>query len=196
MPVVDKYKDMGTMVMGKSEAGLVAVGDVLQVMPNKLRVKVEAVYRDEQESFAAKAGENLRLRLTGCEESDISQGFVLSSIKSPVPCVTQFEAQLVILELLEHNPIFTVGYRSVLHVHTAVEECEVVKLVSEIDMRTKEAKKSKYVKSGAMCVCRIQLERAVCMEVFADLPAMGRFTLRDEGRTIAIGKVTKLPKNH
>ncbi len=29
-----------------------------------------------------------------------------------------------------------------------------------------------------------------------ELPAMGRFTLRDEGRTIAIGKVTKLPKNH
>jgi len=58
-----------------------------------------------------KAGENLRLRLTGCEESDISQGFVLCSIKNPVPVVTQFEAQLVILELLEHNPIFTVGYR-------------------------------------------------------------------------------------
>jgi hypothetical protein len=57
------------------------------------------------------AGENLRLRLTGCEESDISQGFVLSSIKNPVPMVSQFEAQLVILELLEHNPIFTVGYR-------------------------------------------------------------------------------------
>lgn len=45
---------MGTMVMGKSEAGLVAIGDVLQVMPNRMRVKVEAVYRDEQESFAAK----------------------------------------------------------------------------------------------------------------------------------------------
>ena len=29
-----------------------------------------------------------------------------------------------------------------------------------------------------------------------DLAAMGRFTLRDEGRTIAIGKVTKLPKTH
>jgi translation elongation factor EF-1alpha len=77
----------------------------------------------------AQAGENLRLRLTGCEDSDISQGFVLCSIKNPVPMVTQFEAQLVILELLEHNPIFTVGYRSVLHIHTAVEECEVVKLV-------------------------------------------------------------------
>ena len=61
--------------------------------------------------FAWQAGENLRLRLTGCEDSDISQGFVLCSIKIPVPMVTQFEAQLVILELLEHNPIFTVGYR-------------------------------------------------------------------------------------
>lgn len=29
-----------------------------------------------------------------------------------------------------------------------------------------------------------------------DVAALGRFTLRDEGRTIAIGKVTKLPKNH
>jgi peptide chain release factor subunit 3 len=195
MPIVDKYKDMGTMVMGKSEAGLVAVGDTLQVMPNRLRVKVEAVYRDENESFAAKAGENLRLRLTGCEESDISQGFVLCGVKSPVPVVTTFEAQLVILELLEHNPIFTVGYRSVLHIHTAVEECEVVKLVSAIDMKTKEAKKAKFVKSGAMCVCRIQVEKPLCMETFAELPAMGRFTLRDEGRTIAIGKVTKLPKS-
>lgn len=36
---------------------------------------------------------------------------MLCSIKSPVPTVTTFEAQLVILELLEHNPIFTVGYR-------------------------------------------------------------------------------------
>lgn len=56
--------------------------------------------------------------------------------------------------------------RSVLHIHTAVEECEVVKLVSEIDMKTKEAKKAKYVKSGAMCVCRIVLEKPLCMETF------------------------------
>lgn len=83
-----------------------------------------------------------------------------------------------------------------LHIHTAVEECEVVKLISAVDMKTKEQKKVKYVKSGAMCVCRILLERPLCMETFTDLAAMGRFTLRDEGRTIAIGKVTKLPKAH
>lgn len=34
-------------------------------MPNKLRVKVEGIFRDEQESTAAPAGENLRLRISG-----------------------------------------------------------------------------------------------------------------------------------
>ncbi|GLC44810.1 hypothetical protein PLESTM_001647600 [Pleodorina starrii] len=196
MPIVDRWKDMGTIVMGKSEAGFVRVGDVLQVMPNKLRVKVDAVFRDEKETQSARCGENLRLRLSGCDEADISPGFVLSSIKNPVPMVTQFEAQLVIVELLEHNPIFTVGYKSVLHIHTACEECEVSKLVAEIDPKTKEQKKVKYIKSGGICICRITVDKPICIEGFADVPSLGRFTLRDEGRTIAIGKVVKLPKVH
>ena len=100
----------------------------------------------------------------------------------------------MIVELLEHNPIFTVGYRSVLHIHTAVEECEITKLVGAMDPKTREMKKAKFVKSGAVAVVRVQLERGLCVETFETLAAMGRFTLRDEGRTIAIGKVIKLPK--
>jgi len=187
---------MGTMVMGKSEAGLVRVGDALVVMPNKVRIKVEAIFRDEKESFAAKAGENLRLRVSGAEEADLSAGFVLCGLKGPVGAVTQFEAQLMIVELLEHNPIFTVGYRSVLHCHTLVEECEVSKLIAAVDMKTKEQKKVKYMKAGGMCICRITVEKPICLETFDVLAAMGRFTLRDEGRTIAIGKVTRLPKGN
>jgi hypothetical protein len=79
------------------------------VYVTRLRVKVEAIYRDEKEVNATRSGENLRLRITGAEETDISAGFVLSSIKTPVPIVTQFEAQLMIVELLEHNSIFTVS---------------------------------------------------------------------------------------
>ena len=36
MPIVDKYKDMGTVVMGKVEAGEAKKGQILMVLPNKV----------------------------------------------------------------------------------------------------------------------------------------------------------------
>ena len=36
MPIIDKFKDMGTVVMGKVECGSVTEGDSLLVMPNKV----------------------------------------------------------------------------------------------------------------------------------------------------------------
>jgi len=36
MPIIDKYKDMGTVVMGKIESGTIREGDSLLVMPNKV----------------------------------------------------------------------------------------------------------------------------------------------------------------
>ena len=56
--------------------------------------------------------ENLRIRLAGVDEDDISPGFVLCSRQLPVPAVTHFEAQLQLLDLLEHKSIFTAGARA------------------------------------------------------------------------------------
>uniref|UniRef100_A0A061S9M0 G1 to S phase transition protein n=1 Tax=Tetraselmis sp. GSL018 TaxID=582737 RepID=A0A061S9M0_9CHLO len=194
MPVLDKYKDMGTVVMGKSEAGVVKLDDRLMLLPNKNLVKVVNIYRDDTEVKAAKTGENLRLRLSGVEEEEVSSGMVVSSRLDPCPVVHQFETQLAILDLLEHKPILSAGYKAVLHIHCAVEECEIIKLVSVLDQKTKEAKKAKFVKSGNIAFVRIRTERAVCVDLFEKVPQLGRFTLRDEGRTIAIGKITKLPE--
>ncbi len=36
MPLIDKYRDMGTVVMGKIESGSVRRGDTLMIMPNKV----------------------------------------------------------------------------------------------------------------------------------------------------------------
>jgi peptide chain release factor subunit 3 len=195
MPVMDRYKDMGTVLMGKSEAGVVKKGDSLVLMPNRAPVRVVGIWRDEEEVAAARPGENLRLRVSGVEEEDVSAGFVLCSRFPPlVPVVREFEAQVAILELLEHKPILTGGYKCVLHIHSVVEECEVIKLVAVIDPKTKERKKAKFVKSGAICIARVAVEKPICLEAFDGVPQLGRFTLRDEGRTIAIGKVTRVPR--
>ncbi|KAH7678736.1 Protein-synthesizing GTPase protein [Dioscorea alata] len=201
MPIIDKYKDMGTVVMGKVESGSIQEGDNLLIMPNKAQVKVVAVYCDEDKVTRAGPGENLRVKLSGVEEEEILTGFVLSSIASSVPATFEFKAQLQILELVD-NAIFTAGYKAVLHIHAVSEECEIVELIEEIDMKKKKdddpkkkkaKKKPLFVKAGAAVLCRIQVNNLICVENFADYPQLGRFTLRTEGRTIAIGKVVALP---
>ena len=47
-------------------------------------VSVVTIYRDEEESAAARGGENLRLRLSGIDEEDIQPGFVICSRNCPV----------------------------------------------------------------------------------------------------------------
>ncbi|CAN1180328.1 Eukaryotic peptide chain release factor GTP-binding subunit ERF3A [Linum perenne] len=193
MPIIDKFKDMGTVVMGKVESGSVSEGDSLLVMPNKTHVKVIGIYIDENKVRRAGPGENLRVRLSGIDDEDILAGFVLSSIAKPIVGVTEFIAQLQILELLD-NAIFTAGYKAVLHIHAVVEECEITELIEQVDPKTRKPMKKKplFVKNGAIIKCRIQVNNLICMEPFSEFPQLGRFTLRTEGKTIAVGKVNKL----
>lgn len=194
MPVMDKYREMGVMVMGKSEAGTVTVGDKLVVMPGNQPVKVAALYNDTAELARARPGENIRLRIEGVEEENVLGGFVMCSADKPCPVTKEFDAMLSVLELHEHKSLFTAGYTAVLHIHTLVAECEVTALLSEIDPKTKTEKKGKclFLKSGSIAKVRIKLESDACMEKFSTVPQMGRFTLRDEGKTIAIGKVERM----
>ena len=128
-----------------------------------------------------------------CVRMQVGFGFVLSGPRNRCPVVTRFNCQLQLMELLDHKSIFTAGYKSILHIHSLTEECEVIHLNWELDKKTKKQKKCKFVKSNAAVSCRIGVERGICVETFEVNPQMGRFTLRDEGRTIAIGKITGLP---
>lgn len=120
MPISEKYKDLGTVVVGKVESGRVKRGDSVVVMPNKNTVEVTAVIAENEEEVpSAMCGDNVRLRLRGIDDEDINVGFVLSDTKKPVHAVQLFEAQLIILE---HKNIICAGYSAVMHVHTAAEE--------------------------------------------------------------------------
>ena len=44
---------------------------------------------------------------------------------------------------------------------------------------------------GQKIIARVEVAAPICIERFDEHPQLGRFTLRDEGKTIAIGKVTK-----
>jgi len=192
IPVSEKYKDMGTIIVGKVESGHLRKGDTLVLMPNRDEIEVAAIYNEmEEEITTALCGDNVRIRIRGVDDEDISPGFVLTSPSKPVHAVRQFEAQLAILE---HKNIICAGYSAVLHAHTLAEEVTLAALLHYFDKATgrKSKKPPQFAKRGQKIVALIETAQPICVERFVDYPQLGRFTLRDEGRTIAIGKITKL----
>ncbi|OLN95980.1 Eukaryotic peptide chain release factor GTP-binding subunit [Colletotrichum chlorophyti] len=195
MAVAGKYRDMGTMIEGKIEAGVIKKGMSLVMMPNKQTIDVSAVYGEtEEEVQVAQCGDQVRIRLRGIEEEDILPGFVLCSPKRLVHNVTTFEAQIRILEL---KSILTAGFNCVLHVHAAIEEVTFAALLHKLQKGTNRKSKlpPSHAKKGDSIIARLSViggAGSVCIEKFEDYPQMGRFTLRDQGQTIAIGKITKL----
>eukprot|EP00794_Sanderia_malayensis_P008984 gene8984-9944_t len=190
--VSDRYKDMGTIVIGKIESGTVRRGETFTLMPNKHLVKVmNIIGTDESEKNSCKAGENVKLKLSGVEEEEVVPGFIICSADALCSTGRIFEAQVVILE---HKSIICPGYTAVLHIHNAVEEVTLVALVATLDKKTGERSKQRprFVKQDQVCIARLKTSNLICMETFAKFQPMGRFTLRDEGKTIAIGKVLKI----
>ena len=55
------------------------------------------------------------------------------------PCTSAMDR--VATMLVHAQAIFTAGYKAILHLHSLVEECEITKLLAQIDVKTKERKK-------------------------------------------------------
>ncbi|XP_052588813.1 eukaryotic peptide chain release factor GTP-binding subunit ERF3B [Peromyscus californicus insignis] len=191
LPIVDKYKDMGTVVLGKLESGSIFKGQQLVMMPNKHNVEVLGIVSDDAETDFVAPGENLKIRLKGIEEEEILPGFILCEPSNLCHSGRTFDVQIVIIE---HKSIICPGYNAVLHIHTCIEEVEITALISLVDKKSGEKSKTRprFVKQDQVCIARLRTAGTICLETFKDFPQMGRFTLRDEGKTIAIGKVLKL----
>ena len=185
MPINGKYRDMGTLVEGKIEAGVIKKGMALVMMPNRDKVDVAALYGEtEDEVNAAQCGDQVRIRLRGIEEEDILPGFVLCSPKRLVHCVTAFEAQIRVLEL---KSILSAGFNCVMHVHSAIEEVTFAALLHSLQKGTgrKSKKPPSHAKKGDSIIARMEIiggAGSVCVEKFEDYPQLGRFTLRDQVR--------------
>ena len=195
MPVGAKYRDMGTMIEGRIEAGAITKDSRMIMMPNREEIGIAALYGETEEEIPhAICGDQVRIRVKGIEEEDILPGFVLCSPKRPVHNVSAFEAQIVILEL---RSILTAGFNCVLHIHAATEEVTFAALLHKLEKGTNRRSKKPpaFAAKGQSIIARLEVTsgaNSVCVERFEDYPTMGRFTLRDQGQTIAIGKITKL----
>eukprot|EP00501_MAST-03F_sp_TOSAG23-6_P000057 GSMAST32.ASY1.ANO1.58.1 assembled CDS len=177
MPILGKMFDRGVIAMGKIESGTLKRGMDLMLMPMNIKTQVISLYVDD--------GENVRVKLKGVADNDVHKA------------CREFIAIIEVLELLEHRKLITSGYECILHCHTVSEECTFEELLSEMDLKVKKFSKRKpmFVKSKSVIKCKISLKQSIAIETFAKCPQLGRFTLRDEGKTIGIGKIMKIRKH-
>ncbi|KAF4325310.1 hypothetical protein BBO99_00000413 [Phytophthora kernoviae] len=197
VPILDRYSERGTVGLGKVESGILKTGQKVMLMPTNTTAVVNQIYINELPVHTAKPGENVTIRLS-CGLDEVQKGFVLCGIKeeNPPRAIHAFAAQIALVDTLEHRPLLTAGYKCILHIHTVAQECTVAKLLRPIDPKTgKPVKKHvTFVKQGQAVICRVEVDQSITVETFANMPQLGRLTLRDEGKTIAIGKVLALEK--
>jgi len=189
MPCLDRYIERGCVVLGKIESGTLRMDDEIVIAPTRKRAKVDAIYVGDVKVRSAKPGENVLLKMQVNAE-DVQKGFVICSARDLCTASAVIKVQLVLVDLLEHRPIFCSGYEAVMHVHTLEVEVTCVELIAVID-KGKQMKRP-FARNGQVCLAKLTMPLPACVEAFSAFPSMGRVTLRDEGRTIAIGKIIEV----
>jgi peptide chain release factor subunit 3 len=168
------------------------------ISPSGYPAQIGLILDHKNESVRyARPGENVQVTLIHInEESMLNKGDVIVSRDAPIPVTMLFEAEIDVLELLDHKMVISRGYSCIMHCHTIAEDIIIKDLLTVTEknlatnlLETKE--QPKFIKSFSQCKVRISTKVPIAIEKFDVLPQLGRFTLRDEGRTIAVGKILK-----
>jgi len=192
IPVLDRYTDRGTIAMGKVESGVLRVGNKVTLMPTRNVYKIDGVWANEVPVSCARPGENVLIKIAGAGIEDVRKGFVICS-DPPCRSVAKIICQMAVVEMPENTRLLTAGFQAVFHAHTCEEECTITKIFETTNNRGVTIKNARYANINMKVVCMLEVHRTVPVETFDDFPFLGRFTLRTEGKTIAIGKIIKLP---
>jgi peptide chain release factor subunit 3 len=193
VPVLDRYHDRGTIVMGKVESGTIRPGLKVTMMPTRNTYKIDGVWVKDQPVAAARPGENVLIKIGGgCGLEDAQKGYVICSTP-PCRAVKKMICDIALLDMPDNTRIFTAGFQCMWHAHTCEEEATIVKLFETTNSKGVLMKEPTFASVGMRVKCMIEVHRTVPVETYHDAPFLGRFTLRTEGKTIAIGKIVKLP---
>nr|VDC85841.1 unnamed protein product [Brassica oleracea] len=194
MPICDVVRSNShgqVSACGKLEAGAVRSGSKIMVMPSGEPGTVRSLERDSQGCTIARAGDNVAIALQGIDANQVMAGGVLCHPDYPVSVATRLELMVLVLE--GATPIL-LGSQLEFHVHHAKEAATVVKLVAMLDPKTGEpTKKSpRCLTAKQSAMLEVSLQYPVCVETFSESRALGRVFLRSSGRTVAMGKITRI----
>ncbi|HLY29891.1 MAG TPA: elongation factor Tu [Ktedonobacterales bacterium] len=181
MPIEDVFsiKGRGTVVTGRIERGLVKVGDSVEIVgfsPAPRTVTVTGVEMFQKILDQGQAGDNVGCLLRGVERTEVERGQVLAKPGSIKPH-TRFLAQVYVLSREEggrHTPFFK-GYRPQFYIRTT-DVTGAITLPEGVEM----------VIPGDNVTMEVELLAPVALEEGS------RFAIREGGKTVGAGAVTKV----
>jgi elongation factor Tu len=182
MPIEDVFSitGRGTVVTGKVEQGVIHTGDDVEIVGIKDTTKtvVTGVEMFRKLLDEGRAGDNIGVLLRGTKKEDVERGQVLAKPGSITPH-TQFQAQVYVLTKDEggrHTPFFS-NYRPQFYFRTTDITGSIV-LPDGVEM----------VMPGDNTEMTVELIAPIAMEEGL------RFAIREGGRTVGAGRVTKISK--
>jgi elongation factor Tu len=182
MPVEDVFTitGRGTVITGKIERGTVNVNDEVEIVGirDKQKTTVTGIEMFRKLLDYAEAGENVGLLLRGTKREDVERGQVVCKPGSITPH-TNFDANVYILSKDEggrHNPFYA-NYRPQFYFRTT-DVTGVITLPTGTEM----------VMPGDTTEMSVELIQPIAMEEGL------RFAIREGGRTVGAGTVTKITK--
>jgi elongation factor Tu len=183
MPIEDVFTitGRGTVVTGRVERGIVKVGETIEIVGIQERTQsttVTGVEMFRKLLDEGRAGDNVGVLLRGTKREDVQRGQVVCKPGSITPH-TEFEAQVYILSKDEggrHTPFFN-NYRPQFYFRTT-DVTGVVDLPEGTEM----------VMPGDNTEMKVTLIQPIAMEEGL------RFAIREGGRTVGAGRVTKILK--
>ena len=184
MPIEDVFTitGRGTVVTGRIERGIVKVNEEIEIVGIRpgipLKTTVTGVEMFRKLLDEGQAGENVGVLLRGTKREEVERGQVCCKPGTITPH-TEFEAQVYILSKDEggrHTPFFN-NYRPQFYFRTT-DVTGVVYLPEGKDM----------VMPGDNTEMRVELIQSIAMEDGL------RFAIREGGRTVGAGRVTKIVK--
>ncbi|MBI4919891.1 elongation factor Tu [Candidatus Azambacteria bacterium] len=182
MPIEDIFsiEGRGTVVTGRIEKGVVKINDEVEVVGLKPTQKtvITGIEMFNKQLDEGQAGDNAGILLRGLKKEDVERGQVLAKPGSITPH-TEFESEVYVLTKEEggrHTPFFT-NYKPQFYIRTTDVTGEVA-LAPGVEM----------VMPGDTVTFNVKLIAPVA------LTEQQRFAIREGGRTVGAGVVTKITK--
>ncbi|XP_077496786.1 translation elongation factor EF-1alpha (GTPase) HBS1 isoform X1 [Amblyomma americanum] len=191
--VSDVFKGTGSgfCVSGRIDAGCVAIGDKILVMPAAEQGSVKGITIDEVPVPQAFAGDQVALTLSGVDMIKVTTGSFVCDPAVPIRVSTRFQARLVVFNI--EVPL-TRGFPVVLHYQSTTEQASIHRIISQLNKGTGEVMRNKprcLVKNTSGLV-EIKVCRPMCVELYKEFKELGRITLRSGGSTVAAGVITEV----